>query len=255
MTTTTYPTPPARRIGVINPYDFALDRELWRWVPDDVTLHMTRLPAASPDVTVDMVTRLGEPDLVRAATRQITTVKPDVIAYACTSASFVRGHSGERRLRETMIAAGAPQAVTTSGAVIEALGVLGARRVAIATPYTRELSVLLSEFLRAVGYEVSGVANLGMHQHIWALTYPDVSNLIRDAGQHGGDAIVVSCTNVPTYDVIAPLERELGVPIVSANQATMWAALRRVGRAPIGTGQLLFDAAEPEQGPKARYLA
>ena len=45
----------------------------------------------------------------------------------------------------------------------------------------------------------------------------------------GCEAVFVSCTNLPTYDVIAPLEAELGMPVLTANQVTMWAALRRVG--------------------------
>lgn len=35
---------PQRGVGVVAPFDFALDRELWRWVPDEVSLHMTRTP-------------------------------------------------------------------------------------------------------------------------------------------------------------------------------------------------------------------
>ena len=45
-------SPSARRgrpdqvgIGVVIPYDFALDRELWRWVPAQVSLHPTRTPS------------------------------------------------------------------------------------------------------------------------------------------------------------------------------------------------------------------
>ena len=53
---------------------------------------------------------------------------------------------------------------------------------------------------------------------------------------------MVSCTNLHTYDVIAGLEAELGKPVISASQATMWAALRRIGRRPVGPGQRLVEA-------------
>jgi maleate isomerase len=65
---------------------------------------------------------------------------------------------------------------------------------------------------------------------------------VRRADRPDADAIVVSCTNVPTYDLIAPLEAELGKPIVSANQVTMWAALRAVGLSAVGPGQRLLAA-------------
>ena len=52
---------------------------------------------------------------------------------------------------------------------------------------------------------------------------------MRTTAQAGGDAVFVSCTNLSTYDVIAPLEAELGRPVLTANQVTMWAALVEAG--------------------------
>jgi maleate isomerase len=51
--------------------------------------------------------------------------------------------------------------------------------------------------------------------------------------------VCVACTNLPTYDLIASVEAELGKPVVTANQATMWASLRRLGRPAVGPGQRL----------------
>jgi maleate isomerase len=50
----------------------------------------------------------------------------------------------------------------------------------------------------------------------------------------------VSCTNLPTYDVLAGLERSIGLPVVSANLATMWAALRALDALPRGRPERLF---------------
>jgi maleate isomerase len=55
------------------------------------------------------------------------------------------------------------------------------------------------------------------------------------------EALFISCTNLPTYDVIAQLEAELRIPVISANQVTMWAALRRVGTRAVGPYQALLD--------------
>ena len=51
-------------IGVVAPYDFALDRELWRWVPADVSLHVTRMPYAPLAATMEMAVHLSDPALV-----------------------------------------------------------------------------------------------------------------------------------------------------------------------------------------------
>ena len=72
--------------------------------------------------------------------------------------------------------------------------------------------------------------------------YEQTVQLIQDADHEDADAIVVSCTNLATYDVIATLEDELGKPVVTANQATMWAALRALDREAVGEGQRLLAA-------------
>jgi maleate isomerase len=59
------------------------------------------------------------------------------------------------------------------------------------------------------------------------------------------EAVFVSCTNVPTYDIIAPLERMLGKPVLTANQVTMCSALARFGAPAMGDGQRLVHASRP----------
>ena len=56
-------------IGVVVPYDFALDRELWRWVPDDISLHLTRTPYVPLAVTIEMVAHISDPSVVLPARR------------------------------------------------------------------------------------------------------------------------------------------------------------------------------------------
>jgi maleate isomerase len=240
-TSTTPSGPPAHTgLGVIVPYDMALDRELWRWAPDDVTLFFTRTPYSPLPVTVEMAEHVGDADTVRESTRDLIAVSPAVYAYGCTSGSFVRGVRGERQLVEAMLEAGAPAAVTTSGALLESLAHLGAERVAIATPYDPDVTERLRLFLHEAGVEVVGSSHLGLTADIWKVPYTRTAELVTGADTAQADAVVVSCTNLPTYDVIASLEEQLGKPVISANQATMWAALRAVGRRAVGSGQRLL---------------
>ena len=79
--------------------------------------------------------------------------------------------------------------------------------------------------------------------------------MAREAGSAGADALFISCTNLPTYDVIPQLEAELRVPVISANQVTMWAALARLGTRAVGPYQALLDPAArvwpPSELPEA----
>ncbi|MBA3311642.1 MAG: Asp/Glu racemase [Nocardioidaceae bacterium] len=235
-----FPSVEQTGVGVVVPHDMALDRELWRWAPVDVSLYLTRTPHTPHEVTVEMVSLISESDSVATSTRDLETTGAGAVAYACTSGSFIRGLAGERTLVEAMLSAGAAAAVTTSGAMLEALGHFGVSKVAVATPYDQTLTTRLEEFLREAGISLAGSAHLGLARDISKVPYETTAQLIREADRPEAEAVFVSCTNLPTYDVLAPLEAELGKPVISANQATMWASLLRIGRSAVDSGQRLL---------------
>ncbi|UED86176.1 maleate cis-trans isomerase family protein [Streptomyces profundus] len=234
---------PQRGIGVVAPFDFALDRELWRWVPDDVSLHLTRTPFVPVEVSLDLARLVSEHETLREAVRALIAVSPEAVAYACTSGSFVGGVAGERAMSAAMAQAGEVPSFTTSGALLMALRELGARRIAVVTPYTKSVTDALEDFLQEAGVQVCGRSYLGLTREIWRVGYRDVVDMAREAVGDAPDALFISCTNLPTYDVIPQLEAELRMPVISANQVTIWAALRRIGKSAVGPYQALLDAA------------
>ncbi|MGW5876670.1 maleate cis-trans isomerase family protein [Nocardiopsis terrae] len=238
-------TPWQAGIGVIAPYDFALDRELWRWAPDDVSLHLTRLPYVHVPVTVDQAAALSRGKGVTRAVRALLAPEPLAVGYACASGSFVHGAAGERELHRTMLAAGAPAAVTTSGALIRALRTLEADRIAVVTPYVDSVTERLLGYLAEHGVGVTSSVGLGLLSHIWRVTYAQVARAVHEVDRPDAQAVYISCTNVLTYDIIAPLERELGKPVIAANQVTMWDLLRAADRRAVAHGQRLLDVAAP----------
>jgi maleate isomerase len=229
-------------IGVVAPYDFALDRELWRWVPEDVSLHVTRIPYVPMAATIEMAVHISDPALVAAGVTDVHAVSPLVTAYACTSGSFVGGLAGEAALVAAMTDAGAPAAVTTSGALLTALRHLDLTRIATATPYTADLTAGLSGFLAEAGVEVVAASGLGLTSDIWTVPYDVTAGLVRDTDTDDAQAVFISCTNLPTYDVIATLEAELGKPVLTANQVTIWSALTVIDRKAVGPGQRLLES-------------
>jgi maleate isomerase len=237
------PSPPQQQsgIGVVTPFDFALDRELWRWVPDDITLHITRMPYAPLRANLEMAVHISDPALVAQGYDDVRAVSPLVMAYACTSGSFIGGLDGEAALVSAMTEAGAPAAVTTSGALLQALRHLEVGRVATATPYIPEITVGLTTYLAEAGVEVVAATGLGLTSDIWTVPYDVTVDLVRDTDTADAQAVFISCTNLPTYDVIATLERDLGKPVLTANQVTMWSALNVIGRKAVGHGQQLLE--------------
>jgi maleate cis-trans isomerase len=237
---------PGSSVGVIVPYDFALDRELWRWVPDTSSLHVTRTPFVASPVTADQARAISDPEPVRRATRDVLVPEPGVVAFSCTSGSFVDGVAGERALVEVMSEAGAPRALTTAGALVAAFAALGVHRIALVSPYVDDLTGRLEDFLAAHGVETVSRVGLGLLGQIWRVSYSEVVRAVREVDHPDAGAVFISCTNLATYDVIARLEADLGKPVLTANQVTMWAALGAVGQSAVGPGQSLVACATPD---------
>lgn len=235
-----------RSIGVIAPYDFALDRELWQWVPPQVSLHLTRTPYQRVPVNLTQAELIGAPEVVARCAQDLHAISPEAIAYACTSGSFVGGLAGQAAIVSALREGGFDHAVTTSGALLAALAALNADVVGVATPYDEPIAARLAGFLNQAGIRVSGLHSLGLSGRIWTVPYERTADLIRRAARsshavgHPPEAVVVSCTNLPTRPLIAPLEAELGIPVITANQATIWAALGAIGLPARGAGQHLL---------------
>ncbi|MER5916271.1 aspartate/glutamate racemase family protein [Streptomyces sp. NPDC001982] len=234
---------PQRGVGVVAPFDFALDRELWRWVPDHVSLHLARTPYVPVEVSPDMARLVSEHQTLRDAALALSAVGPEAVTYACTSGSFIGGVAGERAMCEAVRDVVPVPATTTSGALLDALAEFGARRVAVITPYTKSLTDALEDYLAQAGVAVTGREYLGLTREIWRVPYQAVLDMARGGVAAGADALFISCTNLPTYDVIPQLEAELRMPVLSANQVTIWAALRSIGIPAVGSYQALLDPA------------
>jgi maleate isomerase len=233
------PMAPAR-IGVIVPFDMALDREYWQLVPEDVSLHVTRLGIVDLPYGPAHARQVADPDGLVAATRTLVRIAPRVVAFGCASASFVDGLAGEARIRRAIEGAGVPRAVTPSGALLEALADLGARRVALGTPYEDDLGDRLADFLAEGGLEPGRPVNLRYddEEDIVAASAAVVTDLAERAMFPGADALFLACTNLPTVPLLPALRRRLGVPVLSANQVLVWSALRHAGVvSPIAAGR------------------
>jgi maleate isomerase len=234
-----------RRVGLIAPFDFALDDEYWRWLGAGQTLCTARTPYYEHPVSVQMAKAVRNTADLVAAARSLAMVRPSATVYACTSASFVGGMAGERTLRDVMAGAGLPNAVTTSGALVEALESLRIRRVAIGSPYNAELTRLLAHFLTEAGYEVVGGAFLGLDADIARVDSRSVYELARATDTLDADAVFLSCTNLRAFDVLGAAEHDLGKPVLSANQVSVWAALRAAGLPSALVDQMLFTGYRP----------
>ncbi len=222
------------RIGVIYPSDGTLDDEFWRCAPPGVSVHLTR-SLASGDLSTEFsssqqhVMMAESPDIDEAAAR-FSLIGAGCVAYACTVASFCRGVGYDTEIIERIEAASGSHATTTSTAAVLALRHLGVRKLSVAAPYEDETCDKLRAFLRGSGFEVVSLKNLGLSgTDIGAVPGERVYELGKQAMESEADGLLISCTAFRTIEILDTLEQDIGKPVVSANQATMWHALRTAG--------------------------
>lgn len=240
MTVTTPPTSQPS-VGVVLPFDSALDHELWQYTPAGVDLYLGRTPHCRGPLGLPVIAAASEPDLIIPVAKDMAdALDPDAVVYSCTSGSFIRGLHACLALASAMETAGCRRAGTTSGILLDALDDLGATHVAVATPYDDTMTSLLVEFLEEAGHEAASVANLGMTGDPKTVPREEVIRLALDADSDDADVLFLSCTNLRTFDVIHELEEKLSKPVIASNQITMWGALRLAGIAPPPIDHRLF---------------
>jgi maleate isomerase len=174
---------------------------------------------------------------------------PDVILYACLVALMAAG-PGEHQRVESLVAeqlsAGGSQALVRSsaGALTEGLRALGARRVALVTPYMRPLAEKVVAYIEAEGFEVTGWRALEVEDNVAVGCIPgdQVMAAARSLDLTGVDALILSaCVQMPSLGLVEAAEAELGLPVLSAATAGAYSILRAAGLplAITGAGSLL----------------
>ncbi|HEY7238354.1 MAG TPA: aspartate/glutamate racemase family protein [Burkholderiales bacterium] len=231
------------RIGfLVPPGNPTVEPEMTRLAPQGVTVHFTRMVAhgavgshqGQEERNRSQIAHLGE------NVRLLAMVKPAVIALAHTAMSATLGKEDEKKLVERLERSSGIPFITAFGSVLLALTHLGARRIALATPYGADTTLQTKAHLEAHGVSVVSFGNLENVKNIYEETPERAYALARRVDAHDAQAIFLSGLGMPSIDVLERLERELGKPVFSAASATMWNALHvaRVATPVVGYGSL-----------------
>jgi maleate cis-trans isomerase len=187
---------------------------------------------------------------VESGARYLATARVNVVAYGCTTGSFYRGPGWDREMLEIIRKGAGVPAVATSPSVVEALRFFGARKVTVATPYPEWNNTQLRAYLEALDFEVLNVdgeprAAASGNQGINDRDPQEVVDFASKVCRPEADVLLCSCTAWRSLEAVAELERRTGKPVVTSNQASIWAAYRAIGLKPkiTGFGRLLESLA------------
>ena len=207
--------------------DETIEVEFRRMLPESCLLFQTRIHSA-PEVTPDTLMGM-KAGLVASAAMIPTSFNLDVIGYACTSGATMIGPS----IVATELQKVHPKTrvCTPITAVMRALDKMCAKKIGMVTPYIPDVSQEMRNLLIKNGFEISELVSFEVSTEaiVARITADSIKDAVRAAAVAGADAVFVSCTNLRTVDVIYELEDELGIAIVTSNQALAWDMLTSAG--------------------------
>ena len=212
-----------RHFGILVPSTNTTCESEFGRLPPELQVHTARLGKGgdtpfSPSLNAD----------VAYQSKMLGDARVEVIALAQTSASLFADDYDEVTVKRMTEASGVPS-LTSAQAMGRALRALGTLRIGMATPYSEDViarakhyyetkygvSVVASESLGATNFYAIGKMDAGVAQAAFSrIDRPDI------------DALMVPGGNFPTMDWIAAWEQKFGKPVITTNQAALWAILR-----------------------------
>jgi maleate isomerase len=195
-------------------------------LPEGVALHTTRLKlvGSSREELLAMTEKVEEGSALLA------DAGVDLIVFHCTAVSTF-DPTMEKSLIDRIEKATKKPATTTSEGLVSAFRTLKANKVVLLTPYIEEINRREVNFLKY--HDISVLKEAGMNisdgSKMGLVEPGDWYRFVMSHRDSGADAYFLSCTAIRTAPVIAALERDLGKPVVTSNQAMAWHCLRKLG--------------------------
>jgi maleate isomerase len=167
----------------------------------------------------------------KAAARDLAEVGVDVIVLAGSPLFQLKGFGSDLEIiQEVEKEMGIP-ATTSVTAEVEAMRYLRMKTIVIATPFREEVNQRSASWYQKAGFEVLKIKGLGIEKNseIARLPFYAPYQLAKEIflENPGADGIYIACPRWGTIEVIEKLEQDVGVPVVTSSQATIWMALRK----------------------------
>jgi maleate cis-trans isomerase len=217
------------RVGLMVPANnTTMARELLAWLPAGSTCRTVKIPRGT-----GLLTRETVPAYVASAlelAQSFAADELDAVVYGCTAAGFIMGPAADAVLADDLARATGHPVVTTARSMVVALEDSQAKRVAVVTPYTEAVNRQLTAFLEDSGIGVNRLNTLGATstEELGRIGAAEVAALARQTVRADDDALLIACSQLPTFEILDGLRAECGRPVWSSILATAWQARRSV---------------------------
>lgn len=235
----------ARRVGLIVPSsNITMETEIPAMLrarelvePERFTFHSSRM--RMKEVTKEQLEAMDN-DSDRCAV-ELADADVDVMGYACLVAIMSRGAgyhcTSQERLSAVAAAEGARASVVTSaGALMDALSLMGAKKVAIITPYMRPLTDQVVAYIEHGGFEVvdSIALEIANNLEVGSQDPMNLTTIIDRLDYSEADVVVLSaCVQMPSLEAVQQVQDRIGKPVITAAIATTYFLLKEMGLKPV----------------------
>ena len=224
------------RIGLIVPSsNTVMEPEFHRHLGEDSIVSTARI--LLEDVTREAEFQMLGDHLANAIV-EIGTTAPDLVVFGCTSAGALGTLAHDEAIAARIAKGTKARALTVLGAVLAELRRIGARKIAVFTPYIEELTNGIAASLNEAGFQVVQAVGMGIRANleIARVTPGEIVSFVEsNIGDCAPDCVFLSCTNWQAMDAIETLRKKLGKPVLSSNQAAI-DAVRYANRVPAVAG-------------------
>ena len=213
-----------RHFGVLIPSTNTTVEIECRLLPAAYQAHVGRLMTSAPGRTFQP----SRDEDIDYQSRLLGTARVELVILAQTSASLFADDYDEITTRRMSAGAGVP-AITSAQAVGRAVRALGARHIAVVSPYSDEVNQRASRYFASKhGLETVALEGFGATDSyaIGQLGPENARSAFARIDRPEIEVFVVPGGNFPTMTAIAAWEQEFAKPVVTTNQASFWAMLR-----------------------------
>jgi maleate cis-trans isomerase len=212
------------RIGLLVPsINTTMETEFWRIAPEGVSVHSARIAGGRHGTPEEL---RGMESASKLAAADVAMVEPDVVVYGCTSGSFFEGPEWNDKICQQLSEITKAPTVTTAGAMAACLKAGGHRKVDVVTPYVELTNERLQHFLKLHDINVTRLGTfdmLDMFDHAKVLP-EEIYQKVKEIVTPQSEAVFIACTQLRALEVVDLLERDLGIPVYTAVQASAWQA-------------------------------
>ena len=218
------------RLGLIAlATDFMIEKDFIEIIKDkEIDFFVNRIECFNP-LTKENLIKMS--DKVTEVTYNILPDENiDCIVYGCTSGTIAAGYNSI----EKKVKAAKPKAklTTPSTAAIKAFKKFGVKKLSIFTPYSKVLNDEVVSYFSKEGFEITSNSYLDIvsDYDIGKVEQEFLYETLSKIDLNDADALFISCTALPTLNIIEKLEKKLSKPVLSSNQTLIWDSLQTIGK-------------------------